>query len=208
MKEILKLGLAMIVVTFFAGFVLDYVYRTTKPRIDMIKAAEEEKARIDVMPDADAFRELLLDPDAGATKIIDGVAENLYWAAEKNGDLIGYVIKVYCYGYDASPIVVMLGLRQDAAVEGIKVIAQAETPGLGARCQETEKRDGVPVVWFAEQYKDLSAGTIDVVKKTVGDGENSISAITGATVTSKAITDGINKAALLLFSSFEGGGDR
>ena len=199
MKEILKLGLAMIVVTFFAGFVLDYVYRTTKPRIDMIKAAEEEKARIDVMPDADAFRELLLDPDAGATKIIDGVAENLYWAAEKNGDLIGY---------DASPIVVMLGLRQDAAVEGIKVIAQAETPGLGARCQETEKRDGVPVVWFAEQYKDLSAGTIDVVKKTVGDGENSISAITGATVTSKAITDGINKAALLLFSSFEGGGDR
>ena len=85
MKEILKLGLAMIVVTFFAGFVLDYVYRTTKPRIDMIKAAEEEKARIDVMPDADAFRELLLDPDAGATKIIDGVAENLYWAAEKNG---------------------------------------------------------------------------------------------------------------------------
>ncbi len=205
MKETIKLGFALLAVTFIAGFVLNKVYTVTKPRIDAIKAMEEESAKTAVLSGAEKYVERLMDQDMDPEALIGRHAVNRYWVAENSDGIMGYVVKVYGYGYDPTPIIAMLGMDTLGRITGVKIIQQAETPGLGARCTETEKQGDVEVTWFTEQYKGLKGGAIEVVKRSPEEGEDAITAITGATVTSSAVTDSINSAADSLFKSITEG---
>ena len=199
MKDFIKLGFALLAVTFIAGFVLHTAYEKTKPMIEEIQRSQEAAARKEVLPETAEFNPVKMQEDKEDSFLIDNTVENRYWVGlDKEGKETGFVIKIYAYGYDPMPIIAMAGLKKDGTLIGLKIIAQKETPGLGARIQETVEEAGAPVVWFTRQFQGLKAGAIEVIKGDVPEGVNGIAAITAATITSKAVTDAVNKGYLAI----------
>ena len=97
--------------------------------------------------------------------------------AYRAGDA-GYVVRVAPNGFGGA-IDLMVGVKADGTVNGVAVIAHSETASLGANCTREE---------FRAQYAD-GAGPF-----AVGQDGGTIEALTGATVTSRAVTDGVNAA--------------
>jgi electron transport complex protein RnfG len=95
-----------------------------------------------------------------------------YKAHDKEGKLIGVAFKASGKGY-SSTIETMVGMLKDGTITAIKVLSQNETPGLGARVAEPE---------FTGQFENL---------KNI----SSVNAITGATISSRAVTDSVQKKA-------------
>jgi electron transport complex protein RnfG len=98
-----------------------------------------------------------------------------YYIALSQGKEIGYVKIGQSPGY-SSNIRMMIGVT-DGKITGLRVLSQSETPGLGTRVQEP---------WFQEQFKGLAKEEIEL-KKNGGK----IDAITGATISSKAVVEGV-----------------
>jgi electron transport complex protein RnfG len=95
-----------------------------------------------------------------------------YKAHDKEGKLIGVAFKASGKGY-SSTIETMVGMLKDGTITAIKVLSQNETPGLGARVAEPE---------FTGQFKDIK----DI---------SGVNAITGATISSRAVIDSVQKKA-------------
>lgn len=112
-------------------------------------------------------------------KVID--ADNFeekdgYYEAYKEEQLIGKVLKVEAQGY-SSIISALVGVDLDNKITGVDIVSQEETPGLGANIEKPE---------FLSQFQDKGAEDM-LLKKDGGE----IDAVTGATISSRAITDGI-----------------
>jgi len=99
---------------------------------------------------------------------------------------IGFVFKVTILGF-ADKIVTIVGVKENMAIQAIKILSQAETPGLGARILEVKKGEVEP--WFQSQFRNLTSDKLKIKKE-----QGAIDAITAATITSKKLTDGIRKA--------------
>ena len=112
----------------------------------------------------------------------------------KGTEIAGYAIKVAPKGY-GGPVEIMVGISTDGKVTGIKILSHTETPGLGANAPQPK---------FSDQYKDKPTKDKLEVVKTVPSKENQIQAITGATITSKAVTLGVNDAIDFYNSSLKG----
>ena len=99
----------------------------------------------------------------------------------KDGQDAGYCVEVAPTGFGGG-VDTMVGISADGTITGISVIsASSETPGLGARCTEAE---------FMDQFADQPADGSVAVEKDGG----SIVALTGATITSRAVAEGVNAA--------------
>ena len=114
--------------------------------------------------------------------LIESDIENkLGYVVEENGEIIGHVVVNTAKGYGGD-ISVMTGVDADGKVTGVNILSHAETAGLGAKAAEQSFRD---------RFVGLVSG-ITVSKDKAG--ENSIDAITGATITSRAMTEAVNAA--------------
>ncbi|TYB31470.1 MAG: RnfABCDGE type electron transport complex subunit G [Candidatus Mcinerneyibacterium aminivorans] len=185
MKKYLKLPVALLIITFISGFLLSYANKITEPKIQKLQEEKEQKARKKVLPDASKFEAKKLGIQS---KFID----NEYWIGyDKNNNIVGFVAKVFKNGY-SSRINIMVGVLPSKKIQSISILKQAETPGLGAKCEQN---------WFQEQFDKLKAGSIEVLKSDVPEDKNAIKAITAATITSKAVTDGINNGINILFNN-------
>lgn len=102
-----------------------------------------------------------------------------YEAYGKDGNIIGKVIKVEAAGY-SSIINALLGIDLENKIVGIDIVSQQETPGLGAKIEEED---------FLEQFIGKTKDNLKIRK----DGGN-IDGITGATISSRAITNGVRKS--------------
>ena len=123
-----------------------------------------------VLQDAESF-------ESAEFQSVDGnSATELYLAGDA-----GAVIKVSPSGYGGK-IDMVVGVDKDLKVTGVEIISQSETAGLGSNCTNDS---------FKAQYVGKTAG-INVVKN--GAKDNEIDAISSATVTSKAVTKGVNDA--------------
>jgi len=169
MNQLVRFGIVLGFICLAATLVLAVTYEITKPRIDAELKKEEEDALKTIMPDADSFKE----------KSIGGIK---YFECLKRYDLIGYCIRATGNGYNGY-IRMIVGIDTDGIIKGIKILEQYETPGLGARIVEIKRGDEEP--WFLKQFAGKSAKTVEVKKD--------IDAITGATISSKAVTDTVNK---------------
>ncbi|QTA79606.1 Ion-translocating oxidoreductase complex, subunit G [Desulfonema limicola] len=112
-------------------------------------------------------------------------AYNVYEALDTKKNRLGWVVKAKGQGY-ADKIELLFGL--DAAVEkitGVFVLEQKETPGLGNKIVTDE--------WRGQYIGKSTAKPVGVIKGG-GAGSDDINAITGATISSKAVTDIINSA--------------
>jgi electron transport complex protein RnfG len=132
------------------------------------------KARIIAQAQAEeeaSLREVM--PEAVHFEPVKTGEEVVYYKAhDKGGKLVGVAFKVSAKGY-SSAIETMVGMFGDGRINAVKILSQNETPGLGARVAEPA---------FAAQFKNIK------------DFSN-VQAITGATISSKAVIDSVKKKA-------------
>ncbi|NLK21500.1 MAG: RnfABCDGE type electron transport complex subunit G [Epulopiscium sp.] len=186
MKEIMKLGLILFAITAFSAMLLGFAHEITKEPIENQVRLAREKAMNETLSQADRFEEVMVELPKGS-KISE-------INAGYKGDLLeGFVVKVSPKGF-GGPIEIMVGVSKDGIVQGIKMLKHSETPGLGANAEDDS---------FTSQYKDTSGEL--TVTKTIPNKDNEIQALTGATITSRAITDGVNE--VLIFLQHHGGTD-
>lgn len=164
MKYILRLTLTLLLITAVVAGLLAFVNELTAGRIEELTRQKAEQAMREVLPAQD-YTPL----DAALPQ---GVTE-----AYRAGDA-GYVVRVAPNGFGGA-IDLMVGVKADGTVNGVAVIAHSETASLGANCTREE---------FRAQYAG-GAGPF-----AVGQDGGTIEALTGATVTSRAVTDGVNAA--------------
>ncbi|MBN2366597.1 MAG: RnfABCDGE type electron transport complex subunit G [Calditrichaeota bacterium] len=188
MSNIVRLGIVLAIVTLIAAFVLAEIYSVTKPRIEIQKKAKEREALDYVLPNAK-----VLEPVSKKIPIVNDEGDTLYqkevveyyraYEKEDSTGLIGYAFKAEGAGY-SSIIETMVGFDTWGDITRIKIISQKETPGLGALAENSEPFEGKK--WSTQQFRDKSVEDLKVDK----DGGEIVS-ITGATITSRAITNSI-----------------
>jgi len=175
MKYYLKLGFTLLIICLIASGILAWVNSITKDRIADIKRREAEAARNELIPGA-AFDPVTIRLEADSL---------VYYEARDtaSGELKGYTFTAAKTGY-SSKIQTMAGVDPQFRLIAIKVIDQAETPGLGANCTQDFFRDG---------FKGL-VGEELVVDKDGGK----IKSLTGATITSRAIAQSLQEQLALV----------
>lgn len=175
-SNIIKVGLILFAITAVSALVLATINAATAPVIAENNAKKQAEAMRTVLPEAAEFSsESLL----GELEI-DNVSA-VYEAKDKSGSSIGYAVMAEPNGYGGE-ISMVVGVNPDMTVSGIDIISQSETASLGAKCVNED---------FKAQFVGKKS-EISVVKN--GGDDNSIDAISSATITSKAVTKGVNSA--------------
>ncbi|MCM1082160.1 MAG: FMN-binding protein [Clostridium sp.] len=177
------------------GAALGAVYDITKqPILDAALKAKEE-AYQEIYPEAasivsieeqsESITSELLNDTLHTAGYKDCIIDEFNLAADKDGKLIGTIVIVTNksgYGGDIQ-LAVGISLAENK-ITGISFLTLNETVGLGMKADEAE---------FKEQFKDMPLGEISYTK-TGSDDPNIIDAISGATITTSAVTDGVNSA--------------
>lgn len=185
-ESLLKLGIILLIITGTAGLILGIVHTITKEPIAKQIEKTNNEAMQEIIPNADNFKNINIK----TTDMIKEVNE-----AKNGNDIVGYAIKVSPKGYGGL-IEMMVGISKDGEVQGIKILSLSETPGLGANAKQPE---------FSKQFKDKKTNApLQVVKRDPSD-SNEIQAITGATITSEAVTSGVNEAIEFYNNQLKGG---
>ena len=183
MKEILKPALRLFIIAIIAAGLLGGTYLLTKGPIEEQELAAQTAARTAVLPAAKEFREFQTEiPEEYS--FINGIYEGF----SADGKLAGYTIHMTAKGYNPD-IVLTLGVDHDGVITALNVGSNSESPGLGANASKPE---------FYEQFAGKTAG-LNVTKGPAG--ENEISAISGATITTRGITEAVDRA-LQYFSEY------
>ena len=186
MNKIIKNTIILTVITLVSGLLLGLVYEVTKEPIARTQEAAKRAAWQEVFPDVaeDAFEQIDVDGDVAAQVIADlGIKGSIDEVCAVDGGDTGYVITATDgegYGGD---IQVTVGITSDGTVSGISFLSISETAGLGMKATESS---------FYEQYVGVQTEKF-YVSKDGGEGEP-IDAISGATITSRAVTSAVNAA--------------
>ena len=201
MKDMIKNTLVLLIITVVAGAILGLVYQTTKDTIAAREEADKKAAYLEVFNDASDFVPVADFMDAAKRNTLDEAgyaAENideLLTAVDSANASLGYVfIITTSEGYGGN-IQFAVGVRNDGTVNGISILSINETAGLGMNAEKVLKPQ------FANKNVSLFSYT-----KTGAATDSEIDAISGATITTNAFTNGVN-CALTYFNNVLGGGN-
>ncbi len=206
--DIVKATIIITIIGFISAFSLSFVKKITQEPIAKQEQEKKLAALAMVLPGYTIEQE--------KTVRIDNMPFT-YWVAIKNENNV--VKKAWAFlaekkGY-GGPIQSIVGVDESNVILGFTILSQNETPGLGARCVEVVSNETFidhfitknitnkeEVSWFQEQFVGLNAGTPIAIQKK-GDWHkemkqeliqhNAITAITGATITTKAVTQSIEE---------------
>jgi len=167
MRNAVRLGGRLLAIALIAGLALGATYFFTKEPIERQTALAAAKARSAVMPG-----ESVLDETAAPS----GNVRAVYTVPGG-----GRIVEVNAAGYGGA-FLVTVGIAADGTVTGVFVGDNQETAGLGKNAEKPA---------FTDQFKGAD-GPVEVVKG--GAGGNRIDALTGATITSRAVADAVNEA--------------
>lgn len=179
---ILMLVVVLGLITFVCALLLGVINGITKDKIAQNAVETRNAAMSVILPEAESFADVEVSADwtAPADKnqpVISGVYE-----AQAGGQTIGYCVEVNPKGFGGA-LTLIVGINADGTVAGAQVTAHGETPGLGAKAQSDAN-------WIGQYAGQPADGSLAVTK----DG-GTINSITGATITSRAVTLGVNTAA-------------
>ncbi|HHI30097.1 MAG TPA: RnfABCDGE type electron transport complex subunit G [Candidatus Methanoperedenaceae archaeon] len=166
-KEMISVLVRLVVLAACAGVVLGAIYIPTQAQLEKYKEEQRQLALKAVMPPGtDHF-----DP-------VKSGEETLYYRAlDADNNLVGF-----CFFHKQSGSQDMItlagGIDTDYKLAGIKIVAHKETPGLGSKIAELE---------FTDQFKGVHTSELALSKKG-----GKIDAITGATISSQAVIDGLH----------------
>ena len=168
---ILRLTVTLLLICAAVALALAGVNAITKDRIAAIQAEKTQKAIAEVLFGATDVEKISFTDESGLISTV------------YKSDL-GYAVEVTPTSGFAGAIKMMVGVSHDGKVLGVSIISHAETAGLGAVAAENTSKGHA----FRHQFQ-LLTGNI-----SIGSGENQVDALTGATITSQAICDGVNAA--------------
>ncbi len=186
-KAMLKDAAILFIITLVAGFLLGFVYDVTKEPITQQKEKAKLEASRLVFADAADFRAYEdFSADAAAAVInaagISGVSiDEVSGAYDGAGNLLGYVITVTDHDGYGGDIQFSMGVALDGTLNGISLLSISETAGLGMKAGD------VLVPQFENKNVDVFTYT-----KTGSTDASEIDAISGATITTRAIVNGVN----------------
>lgn len=187
-NTIIKDTIILTLITLVSGGLLGLVYQVTKEPIAQQEEMAKQEAYQAVFEDADSFEVCV---EAGDADIAQYLADNGFTAQTVNevmeakdasGETIGYALNMTTsegYGGDIS---FSMGVQLDGTLNGISILTINETAGLGMNAADES---------FKGQFSDKNVESFTVTK-TGASADNEINAISGATITSNAITGGVN----------------
>ncbi len=197
-KSMIKNALILFAITLVAGVLLGLVYQVTKDPIAYQEKLAQDKANQSVFAAAATFEDVTVDTTLAEADIADysGVTiESVKKALDSAGNALGYVIQVKSKGY-GDFIEYTVGITNEGNINGISIIKIAETPGLGMNAEKV----------ISPQLVDKAATIFNVVKSgQLSDSATQIEAISGATITSRAVTNGVNAAVTYFNNVLKGG---
>ena len=188
MAKILKLGIVLFVFTALTGLILGGVYTMTLEPIAAAKEKEKMQALAETLPEASNFEAVALQQGQNIVKEVN--------KGSANGKTVGYNITVTPKGYGGL-IEMVVGIDLNGRLTGIKILSHNETPGLGAKAADPA---------FSDQFKQKDVNKI-VVTKTKPTNDNEVQAISGATITSRAVAEGVNTALQYWANNLKGEGN-
>lgn len=201
-NKIVKDTIAITVITLVAGLALGLVQDiTAKPIAEQQQKAKEEAYKA-VFADADTFGQIVLseedtvdlqaylDENGYGAQRIDEIME----AKDSSGAEIGYAFTVTTTEGYGGDIQFAMGVRDDGTLNGISILSIGETAGLGMKATTDE---------FKNQFKDKKVEKFEYTKNGAA-ADNQIDALSGATITTNAMTNGVN-AGLCAFQYEKGG---
>lgn len=189
----MKDAIALFAITLVAAIALGFVYEITKGPIEEAEAKAKAEAYTMVYADAklvddkneevnarvEESAQFLADKGFNATTI-----NEVCVAKDESGNAIGYVMTVTSSAGYAGDIKFTLGVKADGTLTAIEIIGTSETKGLGLEANED---------YFKGQYSEKKVESFTVIgSKDSKSGDDQINAISGATITSKAVTDSVN----------------
>lgn len=174
MKQIVKLVVTLFLITAIVAAALAGVNSITEDRIAQAKEEKNQKAMQQVLPQGKDLQSIPFTDDTGIVKEV--------FAPSGSKDAGAYAIKVTPSGFGGE-ITMMVGVA-DGKVSGVAIVSHGETPSLGATAASSNSKG----TEFRDQFIGMS-GQLAVTK----DGGD-VDAITSATITSRAVTDGVNAA--------------
>ncbi len=178
--SMLKIAGNLMAACLIAGIVIGAVYFVTAPVAAQSAAARKEAALRALVPDADRFVE------------ID--KQNGWYRAEQNGVPVGYIVPASTKGYGGE-IKLLVAVTPDEHVIDYKILAHNETPGLG---------DNAGKEPFRAKIRGKDAAHL-IVTKDQGN-KDDVQAMTGATISSRAVTRGVKTAVTAVSSYLADGG--
>ena len=200
-SKIIKDARNLFLITVVAGLLLGVVYEVTKAPRAKQEQLKIEQAYQKVFSDADAFEDVKMDEKKAASYIAEkGITEsqavvNDVVLAKAGGEDAGYIVTVTDKEGYGGDIKFTVGIQLDGTVTGVSILSIGETAGLGMKANEPAFLDQ-----FAGKKVDAFAYT-----KTGKSKDNEIDAISGATITTKAMTNGTNAGIVYYKSLVEGG---
>lgn len=213
MKNLIKDAVILFTITLIAGLFLGFVFEFTKE--DRALQAEKKKnnAYKTVFVDYDEYKDVDMESvtfdDIDISKITGlsetlknvGYAQNVVTidgavSANNNGNIIGYAITVTSKEGYGGDITFTVGFNKEGIVTGVSILSISETAGLGMNAKEKS---------FLDKYVGKSGGNFVVNKDNKDNLPNEIDAISGATITTRAMTKGVNAAYITAMEIMSGG---
>lgn len=190
----MKDALVLFAITLVSGLCLGFVYDITKGPIEQATIDKNNRTYQEVLSTASSFT----DVEGSAEKIAElaasgelagfgGVAvESVLVGTDVSGATVGYVVNSLSNDSYGGAVKISVGLDADGVITGVGIREINDTPGLGLKAKEPK---------FKDQYigKKHDAEYL-VVTKLGAQAANEIDAISGATVTSSAVTNAVNAA--------------
>ncbi len=197
MGKIIKDAIILTVITLVSGCLLGLVYEITKEPIAKAKYEAQQQAYRNVFADAEKFEDMEGFPEEGIDSE-DGAntINNVVTALDSSGNPLGYVVTITSHAGYGGDITLSVGITSDGTVNGYSITTIGETAGLGMKAKETK---------FSSQFNGKTAESFSVVKGSSAS-DDQIVAISGATITSNAVTNAVNESLAYFRTINEGGG--
>lgn len=172
MNKTLHMVCALGAISLVSGVSLAGIFVLTDPLIQKQELAAKTRMAMEVLPNADFH----MDEKGGSADRFEGFG--------KDGNPVGVVYVTKGRGY-GGPMDVIVGLSDDGTIRGVMVGKNSETPGLGSRVSEVKYGETAP--WFTKQFQGVTLQDFD-------SGTFKLDAITGATISSKAVAGAVGEA--------------
>lgn len=188
MRKYLELPLKLFAITFILGLILGVTYMYTKEPIAQQREKQLTESRQQAFPGAEF--EAVPAEDWQSLVDAEGAQIKEVFTATRQGEFAGYVVSVISKGYGGD-MEIIVGVGADKHIMGLVVADHNETAGLGANATND---------YFTDQF---DGKIMPVLSKDEPNSDQAIDALTGATITSRAVTEGVDAVVELINKMME-----
>lgn len=175
-NKIVRLGAILFGITAATGLILGAVQAVTEGPIAAQRKAQKDAALSATLPGAASFEAVPLEGGHGLVSEVS--------AGKSGSTVVGWCFTVNVKGF-GGPMTVLVGIDGAGATTGVSILEMSETPGLGARTAEEA---------FRAQFRGKAPGGSLTVTKTPPESAMQVQAVSGATISSTAVTTAVNAA--------------